>query len=237
MNRRAFLLGAAMVLLCSFVTIALRSFAEATFLGAYGAAQMPWLLIANASGFAVATLGYDVLTRVARTRTVDLLLLACLAALAGAAPALLDAGASPAMLVVVLSGYVGRHLMKQIALEVSEKKELLTRLESAYRETAGELAAHPEQAALVRPWSGFWGRLVAAVFHLFPRTTQPPAAVRAMELAESMADLEYAIKTHETFRWWFGFWLRVHVAASVLMYALLALHIWAGIHYGLRWFT
>ncbi len=142
-----------------------------------------------------------------------------------------------AMLVVVLSGYVGRYLMKQIALEVSEKKELLTRLESAYRQTAGELAADPAQAALVRPWSGFWGRLVAALFHLFPRTTRPPAAVRAMELAESMADLEYAIKTHETFRWWFGFWFRVHVVASVLMYLLLALHVWAGIHYGLRWFA
>lgn len=142
-----------------------------------------------------------------------------------------------AMLVVVLSGYVGRHVMKQIALEVSEKKELLTRLESAYRETAGELAAVPAQAALVRPWSGFWGRLVAAVFHLFPRTTPAPAAVRAMELAESMADLEYAIKTHETFRWWFGFWFRVHVVASMLMYALLGLHVWAAVYYGLRWFA
>jgi hypothetical protein len=141
------------------------------------------------------------------------------------------------MLVVVLSGYVGRHLMKQIALEVSEKKELLTRLESAYRQTAGELAADPGQTALVRPWSGFWGRLVAALFHLFPRTTQPTAAVRAMELAESMADLEYAIKTHETFRRWFAGWLRVHVVASVLMYVLLALHVWAGILYGLRWFA
>ena len=141
------------------------------------------------------------------------------------------------MLIVVVSGYVGRHLMKQVALEISEKRELLARLESAYRETAGEVAADPTQAALVRPWSGFWGRLVASVFRVFPRTTRPPAAVRAMELAESMADLEYAIKTHETFQWWFGFWLRVHVVASVLMYSLLALHVWAGVHYGLRWFA
>lgn len=56
-----------------------------------------------------------------------------------------------------------------------------------------------------------------------------------MELAESIANLEYAIKTHETFRWWFGFWFWIHVTASALMYVLLALHIWAGIHYGLRW--
>ena len=142
-----------------------------------------------------------------------------------------------AMVIVVLSGYVGRHLMKQIALDVNEKKELLTRLESAYRQTAGDLAADPGQAALVRPWSGVRGRLVAAVFHVFPRTPRPPASVRAMELAESMADLEYAIKTDEAFRWWFGFWLRIHIVTSVLMYLLLALHVWAGIHYGLRWFA
>ncbi|MBX9622603.1 MAG: hypothetical protein K2X82_02200 [Gemmataceae bacterium] len=144
-----------------------------------------------------------------------------------------------AMLIVVLSGFVGRHLMKQIALDVNEKKEMLTRLESAYRQAAGDLAADPGQAALVRPWSGVWGRLAAAVFQVFPRTASapPPASVRAMALAESMADLEYAIKTDETFRWWFGFWLRIHVVTSVVMYLLLALHVWAAIHYGLRWFA
>ena len=40
---------------------------------------MPWLLIANAGGFAVATLGYDALTRVARAGVVDLVLLVALA--------------------------------------------------------------------------------------------------------------------------------------------------------------
>ena len=106
------------------------------------------------------------------------------------------------MLLVVLSGYVGRHLMKQISLEVNEKKALLTRLESAYRETAGELAAHPEEVALLRPWSGFWGTdsLHPSSFRAAPPA---PAAVRAVELAESMADVEYAIKTHETLRRWF----------------------------------
>jgi hypothetical protein len=141
------------------------------------------------------------------------------------------------MLVVVLSGYVGRHLMKQISMEVSEKEELLTGLEVAYRQTAGELAADPEESALVRPWTGFWGRLAAALTHRFPRTARPPASVRAMQLAESMADLEYAIKTHDAIKRWFAGWLRVHIAASILMYLLLALHVWAGIHYGLRWFT
>jgi hypothetical protein len=103
MNRRAFMLGAVMVLLGSFVAIALRSFAEAAFLGAYGPKQMPWLLIANASGFEVATLGYDYLTRVTRAGTVDLVLLGTLALVAGVAPVLLEAGAPPVVLVVALA--------------------------------------------------------------------------------------------------------------------------------------
>jgi len=94
-NRRAFLLGATMVLLGSLVAIALRAFAEAAFLAAYGPRQMPWLLIANAVGFAVATLGYDAILRIARAATVDLALLVLLALAAAAAPTLLARARRP----------------------------------------------------------------------------------------------------------------------------------------------
>ena len=103
MNRRAFMLGAVMVLLASFVAISLRAFAEAAFLNRYGAKQMPWLLIANAAGFAVATLGYDAITRVARAARVDVVLLVLLVIAAGAAPTLLEQGAPPALIVVALA--------------------------------------------------------------------------------------------------------------------------------------
>ncbi|HJZ58121.1 MAG TPA: hypothetical protein VKE74_24480 [Gemmataceae bacterium] len=136
-------------------------------------------------------------------------------------------------LVVVLSGFVGRYLMSMFAEEITEKKKMLTGLESAYRQTAGELAAHSEQVAILRPWSGFWGRLVASL--LSPRTVPAPAAARAVRLAASMADLEYAVKTHETFRRLFGRWLRVHLVISFALYGLLALHVWAAVRYGLRW--
>lgn len=141
-------------------------------------------------------------------------------------------------LLVVLSGFVGRHLMKQVALEIHEKKELLTGLESAYRQTAGEVAAHPDQAAVLRPLAGFWTRLLAG--HFVPAAGPAvtlPAPVRALRLADAIADLEYAVKTHETFKWWFGAWLRVHVVTGIALYGLLGLHVWAGIRYGLRWFA
>ena len=103
MNRRAFVLGLVMILLASLVGVALRSFAEATFLKAYGTAQAPWLLIATAAGFAVATLGYDALTRLARPGLVDIGLLVVLAVEAAASPSLLAGGISPVVIVIVLT--------------------------------------------------------------------------------------------------------------------------------------
>ncbi len=121
MNRRAFVLGAAMVLLCNFVAVTLRSFAEAAFLEAYGGLRLPWLLIANAGGFALATLGYDVLSRRASARVLDLGLLVMLLVTAGTSPALLAAGVPPVVLVVTLAAFsqvAGLALWNRVAASV-----------------------------------------------------------------------------------------------------------------------
>ena len=122
MNRRAFVLGAAMVLLCNLVAVTLRSYAEVAFLEAYGASKLPWLLIANAGGFAVATLGYDLITRRASSSVVDLGLLVALLVAASAAPSLLAAGAPPVVLVVALaaiSQVAGLALWNRVAAAVA----------------------------------------------------------------------------------------------------------------------
>ncbi len=140
------------------------------------------------------------------------------------------------MIVVVLSGFVGRYLLNQTAQTIREKREMLTHLELAYRQTAGEVAAHPEEIAILRSVTGFWRRLVAGL--MIPRTaTAPSAPVRALRLAESIADLEYAVKTHETIKRAFAGWLKLHIVISFMLYGLLSLHVWAGMHFGLRWFS
>lgn len=142
-------------------------------------------------------------------------------------------------ILVVLSGFVGRYLMKQFSQGIREKKETLTRLELAYRQTATELAAHPEQVAALRPFSGFFTRLVAgfALASDRPGAGAMPASMQALRLSESIADVEYAIKTHEAFKRWFSRWLKLHITISFLLYGLLALHVWAAIYFGLRWFS
>jgi hypothetical protein len=141
-------------------------------------------------------------------------------------------------LLVVVSGFVGRYLMGQFSQEISEKRGMLTKLETAFQQAAGELSGQPGQVALLRPFAGFWSRVLAGFFvgGSQAHAGATPAAVRALRLAESIVDLEYAIKTHETFKRWFAGWLKFHIVISLALYVLLGLHVWAGIHFGLRWF-
>ena len=140
------------------------------------------------------------------------------------------------MIVVVLSGFVGRYLMGQTSQTIREKREMLTQLELAYRQTAGELAADAEQVAILQPVTGLVRRLAAGL--IMPRSAAAVSApVRALRLSESIADLEYAIKTHETLKRVFAKWLKFHILISFILYGLLSLHIWAGIYFGLRWFS
>lgn len=143
-------------------------------------------------------------------------------------------------LIVVLSGFVGRYLMKQFSREIREKEAMLAGLNDAYKEMRTRLAAHPKQAELARSFAGFFSRLAAGLFvseSAKTPTATPLTSVRsAVRLSEAIADVEYAIQTHESFKAWFGKWLKVHIVLSVVLYVLLTLHIWAAVHFGLRWF-
>ncbi len=142
-------------------------------------------------------------------------------------------------IIVVLSGFTGRYLLGKFSQTISEKKKMLTELELAYRQTATELAGQPEQVAVMRPFSGFFGRLLTGMFVRAGGENRcaMPASIRALRLSESIADVEYAIRTHETFKRAFSTWLKLHIALSFTLYALLALHVWAAFTFGLRWFS
>lgn len=194
MNRRAFLLGAAMVLACNLVAVALRSFAEARFLAAYGPTKLPWLLVASAGGFAIATLGYDAITRRARTGVVDFALLGLLGLTAAIAPTLLARGAPPVLLVVALaamSQVAGLALWNRVAASVAgrDARRMLPRAGAAV--TAGGAIAGlgaaplvPRLGADVLPYVGAVVTLVAIVLAVMqqralaaggaPGATAPP---------------------------------------------------------------
>ena len=146
-------------------------------------------------------------------------------------------------LIVVVSGFVGLYVMKQFSTEIRKKKAMLTGLQQAYEQAASQLASDPRQARQLQPFSGLAGR-IAASFFVHDSATEAAGVsgaemtgpATALRLAESIADVEYAIKTHETFKKWFGKWLKFHIVISCILYVFLALHVWAAIHFGLRWF-
>ncbi len=121
-----------------------------------------------------------------------------------------------AMLVVVLSGFVGRYYLLQVGSDVREQRQELGVLRARYDRLASEAvaaSAHAGGAALA--------------------TGLPGVSVRA--LVAAIADLEDAIARREALKHALSRWTVLHVAAALLFYPLLALHVWSGVYYGLRW--
>ena len=142
-------------------------------------------------------------------------------------------------LLVVISGFIGRYLMSGFAKEIKEKKAMLRELQVAYDRAAVDVSANPNAAKSLRPYSGFFSRLAAGMF--LPEANESQRAestdsITLVRLAESIADVEYAIATHEDFKLWFGKWLKFHIVISFVLYGLLALHVYYAVYFGLRWF-
>lgn len=130
------------------------------------------------------------------------------------------------MLIVMLSGFVGRYLLSRVSQEISEKSQLLSKLESSFREAQEEFAAGQIPV----------GALSLASF--FPRLTGTAAIdlpARVIQIADSIADVEYAIKTHAAFKRAFAIWHGLHIGLAFALYVLLTLHIWTEYQLGLRW--
>lgn len=116
-----------------------------------------------------------------------------------------------AMLVAVFSGFVGRYYLVQVGTDLREQQGMLAALRTRYNAVSGALAGVPSPAG--------------------PALTEVPLP----RLLGAIADLEYAVITRETLKRTLSRWTVLHVGAALVMYSLLALHVWNGLYYGLRW--
>lgn len=139
------------------------------------------------------------------------------------------------LLIAVLSGYIARHFLNMVSLDVREKQDLLQGLQTVYDATAEEFARQPPTALAVGTPQGTLFRWFGKIGS---RIDDPVEALsrRAVRLAESIADVEYAVKMDELLRKRSSRWLTIHLLVSCILLVLLALHVWASIHFGLRWF-
>ncbi len=141
-------------------------------------------------------------------------------------------------LIVVFSGFVGRYLLRQIGDDVRRKRGLLSRLYEAFDAASERLTMEPERRGLIHP-------LRSALLRAFlteSTATDAPGAmdvgspVAVARLVGAIADVESAIEAREMLKRWFSRWLRLHIVLATALYLLLCIHVWAGIHFGLRWF-
>jgi hypothetical protein len=135
------------------------------------------------------------------------------------------------MLLVVVSGIVLRYLVPFVNVDMRDKLLFLQTARGDLDSAWGVLEEAPNQRKGLPkfPW------LTAALGAIgLPAAFDTPA-VRVTALAESVADLEYSIRTHELLMRWFSRALKIHLILSVAMYALLAGHVASGLYFGLRW--
>ena len=137
------------------------------------------------------------------------------------------------MLLAVVSGFAVRYLLTYVTHEIKDKLLLLQTARGDLDHAWGVLENTPVEMRGL-PRAPLLAAGLAAIG--IDLSTGSPAG-EVTRLAESVADLEYAIRTHEFFKRWFARSLKLHIVLSVLLYVLLGLHIWAGIHFGLRWFS
>lgn len=117
------------------------------------------------------------------------------------------------MLLVIISGFIGQYYLRDVAEDIREKQAQLGALWRTVEMRSQALASGPLEPSV-----------------------SVQAAAELLPLATATADLQYSVEFQERVRKLFKAWLTVHIVCSVLFYLLLALHIWAGIYFGLRWF-
>jgi len=132
------------------------------------------------------------------------------------------------MLTVVLSGFVGRYYLAHVGADLREQRAMLGVLRTRYDRLAAEAASAGSGAAIAQP--------APKVFALMaPGIDMQVSGIPLPRLVGAIADLEYAIGRQDALKRALSRWTVLHIAAALVLYSLVALHIWNGIYLGLRW--
>lgn len=130
-----------------------------------------------------------------------------------------------AMLIVVLSGIVGRYLFRSVSRTLKEQEKELEALRSTFQKRRQEIAACE---ALFDP-----DRAEKETGTIDEE--QRDRCARLYELAQSISELEYATSFFDSTKSIFSKWMKVHHVLTLFLFSFVILHILIVLYYGLRW--
>jgi len=153
--------------------------------------------------------------------------------LAGPTLVVLHAGNNPAsligiltyfsMLLVVLSGIVGRFLFKKVNRSLKEQKGDLERLRALLDRKRNEVGARELETFL------------EAKASFFANGEECRACEELRDVALSVAETEHSIAVFDRAKLMFKRWSMAHLYLTAVLFAMLAVHILVTTYYGLRW--
>lgn len=131
------------------------------------------------------------------------------------------------LVLVVLSGIIGRYLFRKVNKSVKEqqrdynllksridqrKKELHAIWQAEASENSGESDTEDPQ-----PWIEDWSRW--------------------FEEVRALAEIEYNMRFFDRLKKFFTRWIRVHHVITVVLFAMMIVHVLTTLYYGLRWLS
>ena len=113
---------------------------------------------------------------------------------------------------------MGRHYLARIGTDIRGQRLELGTLRKRYDAMAADVAAATQGGAV-------------------PAVVKPQSTVPIPALLAAIADLEDAIGRRDALKRALSRWVVLHIVAALVLYPLLALHIWSAVYYGLRWLS
>lgn len=129
------------------------------------------------------------------------------------------------LLIVVISGIIGRFLYRKVNRSLREQKGDLKLLITRFGKRRNEIGDACEISDASTDTEGEYSEYL-----------ETECALWADE-AGAIADLEYTITFFDRLKRMFSYWIRVHYWLTAFLFALIAVHVTTTFYYGLRWLS
>ncbi len=135
------------------------------------------------------------------------------------------------LILLVLSGIVGRFLRRKVGKNLKDQKKNLGLLKKRMKEKQNEIASC--DFSFIR--SGTTAMEEGNPEEEISRSEMVRICRQWLDTFYAVADLEYSIKVFDRTQRLFSGWIRAHYGLTFLLLALLVVHVMTVFYYGIRW--